>query len=191
MILRLTVSKCPLWTVKVALIHFIKLIPRWELAPPPRPFIFAALPPLLNRSTQAFKRGTTSCGGNFFTVFRINVSSECAKQISSNPESDECKAWINVRANDWTGTADDDLFPDFLLEFVGLSSSRSLSEEVFICFKSTPEEAARRCPRLSSARSTSKSPSDCNESSMVASLGSRSPLVTVSWACSIYLALGI
>lgn len=142
----------------------MRLIPLCELAPPPPPFMFAARCPRPSRSTHAVKSGTASCGGSFWTVFRIRSGSEWLRHVSSRRESDECSAWISVRVNELAGTESGAAlfgFPDLPFGCRGKpSSSSSLSDEPSRWATwSPPETAVSRWPRLSSARSTSSAPS--------------------------------
>ena len=93
----------PLWIANTAFTHLISSIPLWALAPPPRPFMLFPLPPRPNLSIQAFRRGIVNWGGSRATVFRMSVSSECARQASKRFVSEECKACMRVRVREWAG----------------------------------------------------------------------------------------
>jgi hypothetical protein len=172
--------RCPLCTVRTVLTHRVSVVARCELAPPPPPFMLPARAPRPSRSTQAVIRGTASCGGSRRTVLRMSVWSEWAKHVSNSRVSDECRAWIRVRVREFAGTTETSCvlvsaLPLRIAFDFWVAASSSLSDDG--AARASPESAVSRCPRLSSARSTSSSPSMalCAMSSISSSCPSSAP----------------
>ena len=143
--------------MSVAFIQLIRTVPLCELAPPPPPFIFAALAPLPSLSMQAKRSGCESWGGNRLTVFRMSIVSECAKHVSKSRESDECRACMSVRVSECAGTILGESGCLSCFEDVPSRSSLSDSEPLFSAL--VPLKADSLCPKLSSARFASRFPS--------------------------------
>ena len=159
-----TVIKCAVCATSTARIHRTISSARCAPAPPPRPLPRPALAPLFIRSTHAMISGTAYCGCNRCTVPAINCLDELARTLSRSGVSLEWRACVRVRVK------------------VGASALRMKVPRVavapsclFRCgsgWSIEPnlpdlEVEARRWPRDSSAKETSKVPS-CAASSVVA-----------------------